>query len=153
MQVFGMPRKVWRYLEKWFNHRPWPYAKPLILGGIKFWIERFDEDEDLEVRIIRHGRWIADIWVETKEDNWILYGINVCVEKYQHLGLGKFLLAQVTEKAKALGARSIRETIEKDCEWPKRKEEFSNLLKWYKQQGFVLTEDETNFVLTLTVSG
>jgi GNAT superfamily N-acetyltransferase len=152
MQVFGMPHKVWRWLEKWFNHRPWPDSERLIVGKTKFWVDHTEKDEDLEIYITHHGHWIANIWAEMKGEDWTLYGLNVRSEKFRRRGLGTLLLKMVVERARTLGVRSILEIIEKDCEWPKRKEEFSNLLDWYKHQGFVLTEDEKIFILTLAVN-
>ena len=151
IEVFGTPRKLWLCPGKWFNHKPWPDSPTLIMNSTKFWIERFEEEDNLEIRIVRFGRWIIDIWVGKKEKDWMLYCIGVHDEKYQHIGLGKFLLVQVIACAKAHGVQSIYEKIEKDCKWPKRKEEFSALLEWYKRQGFILIEDETNFILTLSV--
>ncbi len=67
------------------------------------------------------------------------------------MGLGKFLLSEVKVYARARGTKVIRETIEKDCEWPKKEKEFENILAWYQHRWFLLSEDDENFILTLNI--
>lgn len=147
MKIHGMPYKLKLLLGKCFNRRPWPQSIPLILKKVKFWVDYMDEDDNFEIHVTQRGRWVAMVWAQPAGDELTLYSLHISKEKFLHYGLGKYLFAKVLAKASTLGVKRIRTTHPKDSAWPQEKTGY--FLAWCQRQGFVLTEDKEDYVLTL----
>ena len=129
-----------RLLQRWFNARPNPDAKPIRdRSGKKYWlvrdVDRFECAAEMHLR--RRGRWVGILSALREEDRSITL-VDVMVLDRAGLrgsGLGRAMLQELIAWAQANQYTSIRGVIQ-----PHDGSNAKLLAIWFKRQGFTVAD-------------